>query len=160
MTSPAYQGKLLKGQQHKDTAGADPRVDGSTFGLSCTAARKVQRPHMFNPYEVSSFHDKQRVEQALSSGDVLRPHRAGESGDGAPRQATSQQPLAEKREPQAAGPPAPGARHKQKHGRKQRKETLNLSKTAANQANFKGDEKAKRDDKVGSDGEHHHVENQ
>ena len=116
---------------------------------------------MFNPYEVSSFHEKQRVEQALSSGDVLRPHKAGE-GEGAPRQATSQQPLAEKKEPPVIGVPlAPGARHKLKHGRKQKKgETLNLSKNAPNQANAKGDDKAKKDDRVGSDDEHQHVDNQ
>ena len=57
-------------------------------GLSCTAARKVARPHMFNPYEVSSFQEKQRIEKLLCSGDVLRPHKAGDA-EMAPAQATS-----------------------------------------------------------------------
>ena len=111
---------------------------------------------MFNPYEVSSFHEKQRVEKLLCSGDVLRPHRVGEPAEAVPSQATSQQPLTEKKEVMASGvPPTSGAKHKLKHGRKQKKgDTLNLSKSVPNQTNVTGDEdKAKKDDKASSEGD-------
>lgn len=117
---------------------------------------------MFNPYEVSSFHEKQRVDQLLCSGDVLRPHKVGESGEAMPSQATSQQPLAEKKEATISGvPPPPGAKHKLKNGRKQKKgDTLNLSKNATNQASAKGEDKAKKDDKASNDSDPQNMDNQ
>lgn len=116
---------------------------------------------MFNPYEVSSFHEKQRIEKLLCSGDVLRPHKVGEPSEAMPNQATSQQPLAEKKISTVSGVPAPaGAKHKQKYGRKQKKgDTLNLSKNAIIQANTKADEKVKKDDKASSDGERQPLDN-
>jgi len=52
-------------------------ADNATFGKSSTAGRKVLRPHMQNPYEVSSFNERQKIEELINSSQVPRPHKIG-----------------------------------------------------------------------------------
>lgn len=56
--SPEYLGVHLGQHQLNLRSHEKNTAENATFGKSSTAGRKVLRPHMQNPYEVSSFNER------------------------------------------------------------------------------------------------------
>ena len=56
--SPEYLGAHVGQHQQNMRSHEKNTADNATFGKSSTAGRKVLRPHMQNPYEVSSFNER------------------------------------------------------------------------------------------------------